>query len=155
MKAELYSRKELQRRTTSLEIDLKQATLPQTERTVEETKMKPYSKSKKCDVCRKEFLRNCDLEHHLEEHIKTKQFQCNVCKKEFFLEWRLEKHSQSHNEATKFCHYFNNENSVPMKLLDVCSNMQNLEGVDNLFARIIFVSLNTKQMNMRMRLLKI
>ena len=47
---------ELQKRMTSLEIDLKQARLPQTERTVEETKMKPSSKSKKCDVCSKEFL---------------------------------------------------------------------------------------------------
>ena len=65
---------ELQKRITSLEMNSKQARVPQTERTVEEPKKKPSSKSKKCDVCRKEFLRNCDLEHHLVEHNKTKQF---------------------------------------------------------------------------------
>ena len=68
-------------------------------------------------MCSKEFLRNCDLEHHLEEHNKMKQFQCNECGKEFFLEWRLNKHTQSHHEATKFCHYFNNEKSCPYEII--------------------------------------
>ena len=48
-------------------------------------------KSKKCDLCEKTFMKNCELEMHLKEHLLVKEFECDVCRKGFYLKWRLKK----------------------------------------------------------------
>ena len=42
----------------------------------------------------------------------------------FLLKWRLSKHQEIHdNMSLNKCHYFNNDNSGPLKKLDACSSM--------------------------------
>ena len=42
----------------------------------------------RCKLCTKTFHRNCELELHMEEHEKEKEFKCDVCDKGFYLQWR-------------------------------------------------------------------
>ena len=71
-------------------------------------------KLKKCDICHKTFLENCDLERHMQTHHKVETFDCEKCDKTFVLKWRLRKH-QSLHKTNKFCNYFNNEKVRPFE----------------------------------------
>ena len=75
------------------------------------------SKVIKCDQCHETFEKNCDLEHHMEDHEKAKEHKCDVCRKEFFLRWRLKKHMKVHTDEAQFCHFFNNEKDCPYELI--------------------------------------
>ena len=59
-----------------------------------------HAKSRaKCKNCSKVFIRNGDLEVHIEnEHKDVVKFDCTDCKMTFALEWRLRKHTQMHTE---------------------------------------------------------
>ena len=73
----------------------------------------PGRKKLRCGDCDQTFLKNCDLEKHIEEHQTVKEHRCNECGKEFFLKWRLNKHIKMHQEKTSVCHYFNNKKYCP------------------------------------------
>ena len=63
----------------------------------------------KCKECGKAFAKSFQLEMHLAEHEKDKQFKCETCGKEFFLKWRLKKHEGIHSSPSKACKYFVNK----------------------------------------------
>ena len=67
----------------------------------------------KCEECDKTFTKTYQLELHLEEHKKKKQFKCEICGKEFFLEWRKKKHMKIHSENPKVCKYFDKTQPCP------------------------------------------
>ena len=67
----------------------------------------------KCEECDKTFTKTYQLELHLEEHKKKKQFNCEICGKEFFLEWRKKKHMKIHSETPKVCKYFDKTQPCP------------------------------------------
>ena len=63
----------------------------------------------KCNECGEAFKEHWEIEQHLKEHGKKKEFVCGKCEKTFYTKWRKEKHLEIHStEMTKFCHYFNN-----------------------------------------------
>ena len=66
-----------------------------------------------CMECGKSFEKNCELEKHLNEHTKPKQFKCETCGKEFHKNWRMKKHQDSHGQNQRFCHFFNNGKVCP------------------------------------------
>ena len=107
----------LKKKVASLDIDLKlvknksQKGTDQKEITGQnkETKSKP----KACKECGKSFIKNHQLEKHLEDHAKVKNKKCDVCGKLFFLEWRLQKHLSVHTGEAKYCHFFNNQKDCP------------------------------------------
>ena len=57
----------------------------------------------KCAECAKAFSKACELEQHMEEHRKPKDFKCETCGKEFFLEWRFKKHRNTYVENKAEC----------------------------------------------------
>ena len=68
----------------------------------------------KCNLCKRTFARNCDLEIHMDEHEKEKKYRCNSCEKTFHLQWRRNKHEKSHKETdVKLCRYFGNQEPCP------------------------------------------
>ena len=87
-----------------------------------DTSEEPKGKQKqviKCNVCKKSFARNCDLEIHMNEHGTDKMFKCNICGKTFHLEWRQKKHEKNHNTEThvKPCRYFSNQEPCPYEAI--------------------------------------
>ena len=76
-------------------------------------KKKNIATTIKCKECGKAFAKTFQLEKHLEEHEKNKQFKCEICGKEFFLQWRLNKHMGMHSSPPKACRYFANNQECP------------------------------------------
>ena len=80
----------------------------QAERSIQANENPSPKTTIKCDECEETFMKTCDLELHMEEHGKEKQFKCQVCEKEFYLKWRYRKHIKMHSEmpleATKNVH---------------------------------------------------
>jgi uncharacterized C2H2 Zn-finger protein len=70
-----------------------------------------------CNICDKTFLKNHELEEHMEEHAEEKKFKCEVCHKEFYLEWRLKKHGSVHSDQTKICQNFSRGVQCPFELV--------------------------------------
>ena len=68
-----------------------------------------------CKLCDKSFIKNHELETHVEEHHVEKNYKCNLCNKDFYLKWRLEKHISVHSENTRVCHYFNHKQKCPFE----------------------------------------
>jgi hypothetical protein len=77
-------------------------------------KHKELCQAKKCNVCDKTFLENCDLETHIKDNHEAKTFKCDECGKTFVLKWRLRKHLSVHT-TEKYYHYFNNEKVCPFE----------------------------------------
>jgi DNA-directed RNA polymerase subunit RPC12/RpoP len=69
----------------------------------------------KCAECAKTFSKACELEEHMEEHEKPKDFKCETCGKEFFLEWRLKKHANNHSGNSRRCKYVENKAECPFE----------------------------------------
>ena len=67
----------------------------------------------KCDECGLTFSKTCQLELHLVEHEKPKQFKCEICDKEFFLHWRMKKHMTIHSSSPKVCKFFDRNQPCP------------------------------------------
>ena len=71
---------------------------------------------KSCAVCSKTFLKNADLEKHMNKrHGASRDFECTVCGKKFFLEWRLKKHAQMHTVIPRTCRYFSSKMPCPFE----------------------------------------
>ena len=71
---------------------------------------------KSCAVCSKTFLKNADLEKHMNKrHGAPRDFECTVCGKKFFLEWRLKKHAQMHTVIPRTCRYFSSKMPCPFE----------------------------------------
>ena len=77
--------------------------------TIEKKEYKDQVKtSVTCDQCDSEFLKNYNLEQHIQkEHRGYQTFECDLCCKHFVTEWRLKKHSNMHSRTKiKICKYY-------------------------------------------------
>ena len=102
----------IQKKLSSLEADL-HLSKSVLSKNVKTKDIAPVQTSAKCNECAKTFQRTCDLERHLESHVKAKEFSCDDCGKEFHLKWRLNKHMLVHTDQTQFCHFYNNGKLCP------------------------------------------
>ena len=60
-----------------------------------------------CEVCRKRFLRECDLTKHIyRTHTKETPYQCQVCQKCFSQQYMLTRHIRTHTKEKPYqCEY--------------------------------------------------
>ena len=57
----------------------------------------------KCEICKKVYMRRCDLRKHLISHSKKKEFKCLDCGSEFKRSQDLKKHQVDHSRKKFFC----------------------------------------------------
>lgn len=111
----------LKKKVTNVEIDVgnKISKFEITLRQVQADRRIPANKNPhkkpniKCAECEETFTKTCDLELHMEEHGKVKQFKCQVCRQEFYLKWRYQKHIKMHTEMPKPCKFFRSKTQCP------------------------------------------
>ena len=69
----------------------------------------------KCKECGETFSKTFQLEKHLDELEKMKEFKCEICNKGFHLNWRLQKHRNIHQDTPKTCKYFSKKEVCPFE----------------------------------------